>query len=357
MRGGSFGLGEGGDGAQQVASAPVHEQVGQAGGVCVEYLPGAVADEVVGAARGQAAAVALGDDEGGGGFVGERAAVQCRVGQGLFTGGDDHVVQAGVGGDGAGAFQLVLAALRAEVVERDREQALARPGAVAEDGAGQPGESGGQQGEGRGGAASGEVGADAGYGRPSGGAAFGGPHAGDGSGVGRQGLRGVARGGQPGAYGFDERVPYALDGSDRVDLGRRHGEGRHRFVARDLPGALPEDERVARRDPLHPGVRGAVAQGFRCLRAGEQCGQVADVQLGLDEVRQRKGGGGVRGSVGPGRVEDGAGSGDVTCDGDAAADLDDGRVAAGPGGEMAQRPAAGGEQSDAELFVGGTAAA
>ena len=56
-------------------------------------------------------------------------------------------------------------------------------------------------------------------------------------------------------------------------------------------------------------------------------------------------------------MEDGPGAGQVTGDGDAAADLGDGRVAAGPGGEVAQGAAAGGEQADPQLLVGGAAAA
>lgn len=114
---------------------------------------------------------------------------------------------------------------------------------------------------------------------------------------------------------------------------------------------------MARRDALHTGVRGAVAQRLRGFGAGEQGGQVTDVQLGLDEVGERECGGRVRRAARPGCVEDGAGTGEVADDGDPAADLDDGRVAAGPGGEVAQGAAAGGEEARAQLFVGGAAAA
>ncbi len=354
---GAFGPGERGDGPQEMASAPVHEEVGQPGRMGVEHLPRAVPDEVVGAARGQPAAVAFGDDERRRRFVGERAALQGGVRQGLLARGDDDVVQPRVGRDGAGAFQLVLVALGGEVVERDGEQPLPRARAVAEDGAGQPRQSGGQQREGGGRAAPGEVRTDTGHRCPPGRAAVGGPHPRDRPGVGRQGGRGVPGGGEPGPHGVDQRVPDAFDRAHRVGLGCGDGERGHRLVTGDLPRPLTEDQRVARRDPLHALVRGAVAQRLGRLGAGEQGGQVADVELGLDEVGEGEGSGGVRGAVGPGGVEDGPGPGEVACDGDAAADLDDGRVTARPGGEMAQGPAPGGEQAHPQLFVGGAATA
>ncbi|ESU46008.1 hypothetical protein P376_6014 [Streptomyces sp. HCCB10043] len=167
----------------------------------------------------------------------------------------------------------------------------------------------------------------------------------------------MARGREPGAYGFDERVPYALHRVHRVGLGCGDGERGDGLVPRDLPRALAEDQRVARRNPPHALVGRAVAKGLGGLRAGEQGGEVPDVELGLDQVGERQGGGGVGGAAGPGGVEDGPGSGEVARDGDAAADLDDGGVTAGPGGEMAHRAAACGEQPDAQLFVGGAAAA
>lgn len=207
-----------------MASATVHQQVGEAGRVGVQDLPGATADEVVGAARREAPAVALGDDERGGGFVGERAAAQAGVGQGLLTGRDDHMVQARVGGDDAGAFEFVLVSVRGEVVEGDGEQPLPRFRAVAEEGAGQARKPGGEQGEGGGGAPSGQVGADAGDRCAAGGAPFGRAHAGDRAGVGRQGLGRVARGQESGAYRFDQCVAYAVDGADRVELGCGDGE-------------------------------------------------------------------------------------------------------------------------------------
>ena len=94
-----------------------------------------------------------------------------------------------------------------------------------------------------------------------------------------------------------------------------------------MPGRDPSDAlRTACRSPSASGDVGA----------GEQRGQVADVEAGLDEVGERQGGGGVGGAAGPRGVEDRAGAGQVAGDGDPPADLDDGRVAAGPGGEMAQ---------------------
>lgn len=357
VRGGAFGLGERGDRAQQMAASAVDQQVGQPGGVGVEHLSGAVAHEVVGAARGEPAAMALDDDEGGGRLVGQGAVLQFRVRQRLLAGRDDDVVQSRVGGDDAGAFEFVLVVAGGQVVERDGEQAFARPRAVAQEGAGQSGEPGGEQGEGGGRTASGEVGADAGYGRSPCGPAFGGAHAGDGARVGLRGLRGVAGREQPGAYGFDQGVAHPVDRAHRIELGCGHREGGHRLVPGDLPRALAEDQRVSGRDALHPGVRGAVAQCLRGLGAGEQRGEVADVELGLDEVGERQRGGGVRRPSGPGRVEDRAGAGEVADHGDPAAYLNDRRVAAGPCGEVAQGSAACGEQPDAQLFVGGAAAA
>ncbi|CAM5318658.1 hypothetical protein SCALM49S_00842 [Streptomyces californicus] len=114
---------------------------------------------------------------------------------------------------------------------------------------------------------------------------------------------------------------------------------------------------MPRRDPLHAGVGRAVAERFGGLGAGEQGGEVPDVELGLDEVGERQGRGGEGGAAGPRGVEDGPGAGQVARDGDAAADLHDGGVAPGPGREVAHRAAARGEQADAQLLVGGAAAA
>ncbi len=84
---------------------------------------------------------------------------------------------------------------------------------------------------------------------------------------------------------------------------------------------------------------------------------MADVELRLDEVGEREGGGGVRRAARPGGVEDGPRAREVADDGDPAAGLDDGGVAAGPLGEVAQGPAAGGVEGAAQLGVGRTAAA
>ncbi|CAM5673247.1 hypothetical protein SCALM49S_04910 [Streptomyces californicus] len=140
-----------------------------------------------------------------------------------------------------------------------------------------------------------------------GGAPVGGAHAGDGPGVRRGGFGRVAGGREPGAYGFDERVPYAFHGVHRVGLGSRDGEGGDGLVPGDLARALAEDERVPRRDPLHAGVGRAVAERFGGLGAGEQGGEVPDVELGLDEVGERQGRGGEGGAAGPRGVEDRAG--------------------------------------------------
>lgn len=163
--------------------------------------------------------MAFGDDQGGGGFVGERAALQRRVGQGLLARRHDHMVQAGVGGDGPGALQLVLAALGGQVVEGDGEEPFARTRAMAQHRSRQAGQPCGQQGEGGGGAAAGEVRADTRDGRPTGRAPLGRAHAGDRPRVRREGLRGVARCREPRAYGVDECVPYAFDRAHRVGLG------------------------------------------------------------------------------------------------------------------------------------------
>lgn len=140
----------------------------------------------------------------------------------------------------------------------------------------------------------------------------------------------MARGRESGAYRFDQRIAHPVHGAHRVELGRRNGEGCHRFVPGDLARALAEDERVPRRDALHTHVRSAVTQRLRCLGAGEQRGQVADVQLRLDQVGERECGGRVRRAAGPRCVEDRAGSGEVPDDGDPSAYLDDGRVTACP---------------------------
>ncbi len=342
-----------------MAASAVDQQIGETGRMGVEYLPGAVAHEMVGAARGEAAAVAFDEDEGGGRFVGERTALQAQAGerQGLFARGDHDMVEPRVGGDDAGSFELVLVGAGRQVVEGDGEQPLSRSRAVAQDRAGQTGEPGGEQGEGRRGAAPGEVGADSGDGCAPGGSPFGRAHAGDGAGVGWPGLRGVARGQEPGTHRFDEGVAHPLDGAHRVEFGCGDGEGGHRLVPRDLPRTLAEDQRVPGRDALHPLVRSAVAQRLRGFGAGEQGGEVTDVELGLDEVGEGERGGGVGRAAGPGRVEDRPGPGEVSGHGDPSPYLDDGRVAAGPRGEVTQRAAACGEQPDAQLFVRGAAAA
>ncbi|OSY51054.1 hypothetical protein BG846_03301 [Streptomyces fradiae ATCC 10745 = DSM 40063] len=354
--------GQGGHGPQQVAAPAVHQQVGETGRVGVEDLAGAVAGEVVGAARGEAAAVAGGGDECGARFVGE-GHVQVGVRKGLLGRRDDDVVEAGVLGEGAGALQLGgvggFAGARGEVVEGDGEEALAGVGAaVPGDRAGYAGQARGEEGEGAGGAATGKVGTDAGRGGlAAGGAPVGGSHAGHGTRVGRGAGRCVAGGGEAGAYGFDQGVADSLHGAVRVELGRGDGEGGDGLVPGDLAGALAQHQGVAGRDALDAGVRGGVAQRLGGLGAGEQRGEVPDVELGLDEVGEGQRGGRVRGAVRPGGVEDGAGAREVGGDGDAAAGLHDGRVAARPGGEMAERAAARGEQADLQLVVGRGAAA
>lgn len=114
---------------------------------------------------------------------------------------------------------------------------------------------------------------------------------------------------------------------------------------------------MAGRDAAYADVRCAVAQRLRAVGAGQQGGEMADVELRLDQVGEREGGGGVRGAARPGRVEDGPGTREVADHGDAAAGLDDGGVAAGPLGEVAQRAAAGGVEGPAQFLVGGAAAA
>ncbi len=326
----------------------------------VEDLAGAVSDEVVRAARREPVPVAFGGDERGARFVGQGAAGEVRVGQGLLARGDDDVAQPGVGGDGVGPFEFGLAdaaVVGDEVVEGDGEQPSA--GAVAEGGAGQAGQAGGEQRQRGGGAASGEVGADAGGGAAAGGAAVGGAHAGHGAGVeaAGTGVGGVPGGGEAGADGFDERVPYALDGLVGRELGGGDGERRRRLVTGDVAGAVAQDEGVPGRHAAYALVGRAVGEGLRGVGAGEEGGEVADVELGLDEVGEGQGGGGVGGAAGPGGVEDGPGAGQVARDGGAAAHLGDGGVAAGPGGEVPQGASAGGDEPGAQLLVAGAAAA
>ncbi len=112
---------------------------------------------------------------------------------------------------------------------------------------------------------------------------------------------------------------------------------------------------MPRRNAFHAVVRGGVVQRGRHVGRGQHRGEVAEVEVGLDEVGQRQGGRGVGGAVGPGGVEDGPCAGDVAADGDPAPDLDDGGVAAGPCGEVPECAAACGEQGDAQLFVRGAA--
>lgn len=112
---------------------------------------------------------------------------------------------------------------------------------------------------------------------------------------------------------------------------------------------------MPRRNAAHAVVRGGVVQGVRYVGGGQQGGQVPEVEVGLDEVGEGQRGGRVRRAARPGGVEDRAGARDVAADGHPAADLDDGGVTAGPGGQVAQGTAAGGEQAHAQLLVGGAA--
>ncbi len=109
-------------------------------------------------------------------------------------------------------------------------------------------------------------------------------------------------------------------------------------------------ERVPGGMSSHAFVRSRVVDRGRYVGGGEQGRQVPEVEVGLDEVGQRQGGI-VGRTAGPGGVEDGPRAREVARDGGAAADLDDGGVAAGPGGEVAQRAAARGEEADLEFLV------
>jgi hypothetical protein len=220
------------------------QEVGEAGRVGVQDLAGAVAREVVGAARGEARAVAGGRDQGGAGFVGERA-VELGVREDLFAAGDHHVVQPRVGGEVPARSSSASRPFTGEVVERDGEEAFAGAGAVAEDRAGRARQAGGEQGERAGGGSSGEVGADAGHGHPARGAPFGGAHAGDGAGV-YVGPGYVAGGGEPGAYGLEEGVAYGVHRAVRVGGGAA--------TAREATGSYPAISRApARRISACPG--------------------------------------------------------------------------------------------------------
>ncbi len=329
----------------------VHEEVGEAGGVGVQDLAGAVAGEVVGAAGGEPGAVPGGHDQRGSGFVGE-GAVEVGVRQGLLGAGDHHVVQPRVGGEGAGAFEFGLAAGHGQVVEGDGEEPFARAGAVAEECAGSAGQPGGQQREGAGGGAAGEVGADARHRHPAPGPPLGRTHAGHRPGVEVGHVPGCR---QPGADRLHQGVAYGVHGAFGVGGGRGHGEGGDRLVPGDLTRPGAQHEGVPRRNAPHALVRGGVPQRGRYVRGGEQGGQVAEVEVGLDEVGEGQRGGGVGRTAGPGGVEDRAGAGEVAADGDAAAHLDDGRVAARPAGQMAQCAPARGEQPASQLLVGGAA--
>jgi hypothetical protein len=112
-----------------MAPAAVHQQVGEARGVGVQDLAGAVPDEVVRAADGKSLAVSVGDDERRAGLVRERP-LQLGEGQGLFARCDDDVVQPRVVRDAARAFELggggtVGSGAGCQVVEGHREEPLA----------------------------------------------------------------------------------------------------------------------------------------------------------------------------------------------------------------------------------------
>lgn len=102
--------------------------------------------------------------------------------------------------------------------------------------------------------------------------------------------------------------------------------------------------------------RGVVQRG-RYVGGGEERGEVAEVEVGLDEVGEREGRRRVGRAARPRGVEDRAGAREVAADHDPAADLDDGRVAARPRRQMPKCPSARGEQPDPQLLVGGTARA
>jgi hypothetical protein len=114
---------------------------------------------------------------------------------------------------------------------------------------------------------------------------------------------------------------------------------------------------VPGRNASHSLVRGGVVQGGRYVGGREQGGQVPEVEVGLDEVGEGQGGGGVGRATGPRGVEHGPHAREIAADHDTAAHLDDGRVAAGPGRQVPQCPAARGDQAEAQLLVGGPAGA
>jgi hypothetical protein len=275
------------------------------------------------------------------------------------------VVKAWVLRDGAGAFHLGGAgdaagggghAAGGEVVEGDGEEPLAGlGGAGAEDGAWHAGQPGGEQREGGRRTAARQVGADArrGLGARTGGAPVGGPEAGHRPWVacGR-----VAGGGEPGADRLDEGVPHAPDGLFPFDRGRGDdGGGRGLVVNGAAAAALAQRQGVAGRDAVHAAVGGAGADRLGGVGAGQYGGEVLDVELGLGEVGQRQGGGGVGGAACPAGVEDRADAGEVGGDDGAAAEAGDGGVAAWPGGELAQRARARGDEGAAQLGVVGAA--
>ncbi|PPS81133.1 hypothetical protein BZZ08_05623 [Streptomyces sp. MH60] len=108
---------------------------------------------------------------------------------------------------------------------------------------------------------------------------------------------------------------------------------------------------MPRRNALHAVVRGGVVQRGRHVGRGEQRGEVAEVEVGLDEVGERQRGGRVGGAARPGGVENRPRAREVAADGDPPPHLDDGRVTAGPRRQMPERAPARGEQCDAQLLV------
>ncbi|CAM5442471.1 hypothetical protein STENM223S_07963 [Streptomyces tendae] len=157
--------------------------------------------------------------------------------------------------------------------------------------------------------------------------------------------------GEPRAHRLDQGVPHTVHRAVGVGRGGRDGERGHRFVPGDLtcPGA--QDQRVPRRNALHAVVRGGVVQRGRHVGRREQRGEVAEVEVGLDEVGQRQRGGRVRGAARPRGVEDRPCAREVAADGDPPPHLDDGRVTAGPRRQMPQRAPARREQGDPQLLV------
>ncbi|CAM5656610.1 hypothetical protein SGLAM104S_01049 [Streptomyces glaucescens] len=121
--------------------------------------------------------------------------------------------------------------------------------------------------------------------------------------------------GEPGPYRFHQGVAYGVHRAAGVGGGRGHRQGGDLLVPGDLARPGAKDQRVPR-DAPYAVVRGGLVHRGRDVRGGQQRGEVAEVEVGLDEVGERERGGGVGGAARPGGVEHRTSAREVAADGD-----------------------------------------